>query len=165
MINFQAPRWSSWCSVGVPVPTFPIHPKTLCFPMPDVTLLCIPDTPEALLSLLSPLTAHNTAHWNIYMEHNLQLRVFLILDTWVAQSVKRPTLDFGSGHDLTVREIESRIRFCADSACLLGILSLPLSLPSPLLALSRSLKIKINFKKKFFLKLRYLEWILVNWPR
>ena len=26
--------------------------------------------------------------------------------TWVAQLVKRPTLDLGSGHDLTVREFE-----------------------------------------------------------
>ena len=49
--------------------------------------------------------------------------------TWVAQPVERPTLDFGSGHDLTVREIEPRIRLCADSAdSLLGLLCLPLSL-------------------------------------
>ena len=27
----------------------------------------------------------------------------------MAQSVKRPTLDFGSGHDLTVCEFEPRI--------------------------------------------------------
>ena len=26
--------------------------------------------------------------------------------TWVAQSVKHPTLDFGSGHDLRVHETE-----------------------------------------------------------
>ena len=32
-----------------------------------------------------------------------------------AQSVKRPTPDFGSGHDLTVRGIEPRVRLCADS--------------------------------------------------
>ena len=30
----------------------------------------------------------------------------------VAQSVRRPTLDFGSGHDLTVREFEPRIGYC-----------------------------------------------------
>ena len=34
---------------------------------------------------------------------------------WVAQLVKRPTLDFGSGHDLMIPEIEP----------LLGILSAP----------------------------------------
>ena len=33
----------------------------------------------------------------------------------MAQSVKHPTLGFGLGHDLVVREFESRIRLCADS--------------------------------------------------
>ena len=31
---------------------------------------------------------------------------------WVARSVKRPTLGFGSGHDLTVPEFEPRIGLC-----------------------------------------------------
>ena len=35
---------------------------------------------------------------------------------WVAQSVEHPTLDFGSGHDLTVHEFEPCIELCADSA-------------------------------------------------
>ena len=35
---------------------------------------------------------------------------------WVAQSVKHPTLDFGSGHGLTVCEFEPCIGLCADSA-------------------------------------------------
>ena len=39
-----------------------------------------------------------------------------IRDTWVAQSVKHETLDFGSGHDLTVHEMEPHIGPCADSA-------------------------------------------------
>ena len=34
---------------------------------------------------------------------------------WVAQSVKRPTLDFGSGHDLTVCESEPHVWLCAGS--------------------------------------------------
>ena len=33
----------------------------------------------------------------------------------MAQSVKHLTLDFGSGHDLMVCEMESSIRVCADS--------------------------------------------------
>ena len=48
---------------------------------------------------------------------------------WVAQSVKRPTLHFGSGHDLTVGEIKPYIGLCDNSvepACD----SLPLC-PSP----------------------------------
>ena len=35
--------------------------------------------------------------------------------TWVAQLAKRQTLDFGSGRDLTVREIEPRVWLHADS--------------------------------------------------
>ena len=34
-------------------------------------------------------------------------------DTWVAQSVKHPTLDFGSDHDLTVSELELHAGLCA----------------------------------------------------
>ena len=34
---------------------------------------------------------------------------------WVAQSVEWPTLDFGSGHDLTVCEFEPHVGLCADS--------------------------------------------------
>ena len=33
----------------------------------------------------------------------------------MAQALKHPTLGFTSGHDLTVREIEPRVRLCADS--------------------------------------------------
>ena len=32
----------------------------------------------------------------------------------VAQSMKRPALDFGSGLDLTVREFEPHVGLCAD---------------------------------------------------
>ena len=34
----------------------------------------------------------------------------------MAQSVKRPTLDFDSGHDLTVYGTEPRVGLCADSS-------------------------------------------------
>ena len=34
----------------------------------------------------------------------------------MAQSVNHPTLDFGSGHYLTVHEIKPSIGLCADSA-------------------------------------------------
>ena len=33
----------------------------------------------------------------------------------MAQSVEHQTLDLGSGHDLTVHEIESRVELCADN--------------------------------------------------
>ena len=50
------------------------------------------------------------------------LRTVLILrdrksprGTWVVQLAKCPTLDFSSGHDLTVREFEPRVGLCAGS--------------------------------------------------
>ena len=49
--------------------------------------------------------------------------------TWGAQSVKRPTLGFGSGHDLTVHEFKPHVRLLSVLGSLLGILSL---CPSPL---------------------------------
>ena len=47
---------------------------------------------------------------------------------WVAQPVKRLTLDFGSGHDLMVHGIELQAGLCADSTRPAWD-SLPLSLP------------------------------------
>ena len=35
--------------------------------------------------------------------------------TWVAQSVKCPTLDFSSDHDLPVQVIEPHVGLCTDS--------------------------------------------------
>ena len=62
---------------------------------------------------------------------------------WVAQSVKHLSLDFSSGHDLTVRGIKPHVRLCTDSAePAWNSLSLLLSLPLPhscSLALSLSL--------------------------
>ena len=49
----------------------------------------------------------------------------------MAQSVNCLTLDFSSGHDLVVREIEPHVGLYADSTSLLGILSLALSAPPP----------------------------------
>ena len=60
--------------------------------------------------------------------------------TCLAQSVEHMSLDFGSGHDLVVREFESCIGLWADSAePFWASLSLPLSLPLPC-----SLSQKIN---------------------
>ena len=56
----------------------------------------------------------------------------------MAQSVKHLTLDFGSGHYLTIREFEPHVRLRADSAC--DSLSPSVS-PPRLCALSLSLKI------------------------
>ena len=62
--------------------------------------------------------------------------------TWVAQLVKYPTLDFSSGHDLTVHEIKLHIRLFAVSTDLASDpLSHSLSALPPL-AFSLSLKNK-----------------------
>ena len=57
---------------------------------------------------------------------------------WRAQSLKHLTLDFGSGHDLTVRGMDPRVGLCADGTQpAWDSLSPSLSAP-PLLALSLS---------------------------
>ena len=71
---------------------------------------------------------------------------------WMAQSIKRPTLDFGSGHNLMVCEMERRVGFYTDSTArsLLGI-SLSLSLPFTLCLSpthTRSLSLNKSEKKK-----------------
>ena len=69
----------------------------------------------------------------------------------MAQSVKRPTLDFSSGHDLRFVSSSPALDSMLKVQSLLGILSLSLSLcPSPTqshplcLCLSLSLSLKIN---------------------
>ena len=46
------------------------------------------------------------------------LKTFKNWGTWVAHLVKHPTLDFGSGHEVMVSEIEPCVRIPSLSACL-----------------------------------------------
>ena len=39
----------------------------------------------------------------------------ILRGAWLAQSIKHPTLDFGSGQDLTIRELEPHAGLCTDS--------------------------------------------------
>ena len=49
---------------------------------------------------------------------------------WLAHSVKRPTLGFGLGHDLTIHKFEPQVGLCAAGAKpAWDSLSLPLSAP------------------------------------
>ena len=68
--------------------------------------------------------------------------------TWMAQSVKRLTLDFNSGHDLMVYEINPHIRLCADiMEPAWDSLSLLFSLgSSPSLSLKKKPKNKVEKK-------------------
>ena len=45
----------------------------------------------------------------------LEIKKEITWGTWVAQLIKRPTLDFGSGHDLMVPQIEPHVSLYADS--------------------------------------------------
>ena len=70
---------------------------------------------------------------------------------WVAQLVKHLTLSFGSGHGLTVREIEPCMGFHSDGAePAWDSLSVPLSLCFSLLVHALSLKINKLKKKKSY---------------
>ena len=72
-----------------------------------------------------------------------QFQSYPLWGPWVAPSIEHLTRNFGSGHDLVVREFEPHVRSCADSGSLLGILSLALSSP-PLLTRSPSLSLSQN---------------------
>ena len=69
----------------------------------------------------------------------------------MARAVKRPTLDFGSGHNLTVRGFEPRVGLCADSVepAWDSASASPLLLPSLSLSLTKIFK---KFKNLFKLK-------------
>ena len=61
-------------------------------------------------------------------------------DTYMAQSVKRLILHFGSGHDLMVLEFEPHVGLCTDRTCLGFSLSLCLCpFPAHVLSLILSL--------------------------
>ena len=64
---------------------------------------------------------------------------YVLGGAWVARSVKRLTLDFGSGHDLMTQELKPHSGLCADSVEPAWD---SLSLPLPLLTLSLSQKNK-----------------------
>ena len=64
---------------------------------------------------------------------------------WVAPLVKRLTLGFDSGHDLTVCEFEPPFGLCADSTASLGFSLSPL----PLSLLVLSLKVNKLITKKY----------------
>ena len=115
------------------------------------------DIPVALLHLISGIPrdswsghvhtgpANSTAGFLSCRVRGMGLKTGVFRGTWVAQLVKRPTLDIGSCHDLTVCEIEPRIGLCTDS---IGFcLPLSLSLPHPLLAYSLSLSLSLSLSQ------------------
>ena len=76
---------------------------------------------------------------------------------WMAQSVKNPTLDFSSGYDLKVCELQPQVGLCANNVEPAGdSFSISLSLPLPPLSL------KINkeaLKKKSYTR----TWLCRGW--
>ena len=64
------------------------------------------------LSLSPPQLMHV---WSLSLSLKINNHFFKeYWDTWMAQSVKCQTLDFGSGCDLTVDEFEPRAELCAE---------------------------------------------------
>ena len=73
-------------------------------------------TPQGGMALQSQSTSRassgsTTFIFNLY---HFYVKSYMKRSAWVAQSVKHPTLDFGSGHDLTVRESKPCVGLCAD---------------------------------------------------
>ena len=69
---------------------------------------------------------------NMFLRFNHVICTKSLLRTWVAQSVKHQTLDFGSGHDLMICEFEPLVGLHADGVePAWGSLSLLLSVPLP----------------------------------
>ena len=61
--------------------------------------------------LLQPMSVH------FLPEDTIMKMIFKNINiSGVAQLVKCPTLDFGSGHDRIVRKVEPHVELCADSA-------------------------------------------------
>ena len=87
----------------------------------------------------------------------------------MAQLVKCPNLDLGSGHDLTVCEVEPHIGLCANTepAWDSVSLSLPLSAPPLLMVRMRTLSLSLknkHLKNKYIFK-NVLLFILREWGR
>ena len=82
----------------------------------------------------------------------------------MAQSVKRLTLDFGSGHDLTVRGFKPRIGLCVESEDPARDALSPSFSAHPLLSLSLSLsKNKLTNKKLLKLTQTLRVWEYLSW--
>ena len=78
--------------------------------------------------------------------------------------VKPLTLDFSSGHDLTVCEFKPHVRLCADGVQpAWDSLSPSLTAPPPLMLVLSLSKIKNKHKKNFILKLLLLL-IMIKYP-
>ena len=71
-------------------------------------------------------------HRKVQLGPTIELKVIKVAyvgwDSWVAQSVKCPTLGFSSGPELSVCEFEPHIGAAWDSLCLPLCLLLPCSL-------------------------------------
>ena len=99
----------------------------------------------------------------------VKVYTYYVWGTWVAQSVTRLTLSFGSGHDLTVCEFEPHVTLEANNTepawdclslflsappLLVCMLSLSLSL-SPSLSLSLKINKLLETKKKVYTYIYY----------
>ena len=77
-------------------------------------IACGGQTPLSLNIIKSPKEKEGRGGERVSLINTQLLKMQQPWGAWVAQSVKRPTLDFGSGHDLMVCEIEPRVTLCID---------------------------------------------------
>ena len=67
------------------------------------------------LELASSWVVWGTHLWGKKKRLKSLLKTSISWGAWVAQLVEHLTLDLGSGHDLTVREIKPHVGLCTDS--------------------------------------------------
>ena len=95
---------------------------------------CLHGIPSVERSVLSLMLTSLTTSLTIF--HRFYVIRLLLCSAWVAQSAKCPTLDFGSGPDLTVHDTEPHVGLCADSV--------ELALDSLSLSVYLSLSLSLN---------------------
>ena len=123
-------RWHSNLKASLPN-----HPSKSCSNVTFVTfsrvkcILTVPGTQKILTTWLINIRLRQTTHTTNKLFDSDYIECFPKFSlsrkalynkqwgwsTWVAHSVKHPTLYFGSGHDLTVRRFKSHIRLWAGS--------------------------------------------------
>ena len=94
---------------------------------------------------------------NILYFYSIWILEYEVWGAWVARSVKCLTLDFSSGHDLTILEFEPQVGLCTNSPQPAWDSVSPSLCPSPAGTLSLSLSKYINLKKKYEVASEYLE--------
>ena len=117
--------------------------------------------------LYIPLVVHTSNFSTSLSTLFIYLSIYLFIHghlrgSWVGQSVKHPTLDFSSGHDLTVREFKPCIRLYAGGMEPAWDSLSPSICLSPAHSLSLSLSLSLSHKNKS-INWKNVKEIVVIW--